>query len=371
MSVAQYTYLATDLVTNKILGELPVNGVSLDCQLNSAGNMSAGGHLSDKRIDDAEFIARTIPGRTAFWAIRENTIVWGGAILSRTYQSNGKSLSLTGQTFECYANRRFPREVIGTQTETLTMGQSAMIAYLWSEMQSTPHGSINVRAATPPPVDPSTTLTVNGYDLSTSYGDLITSVTQLANGPDWTIGWGMDQSGNPYKQLITGAPIGNTIDVTDLIVDYPGSVLNYSYTENASSGANNWWAVGDGTGATTTTGNATDPISLASGWPLWESVNNYSGVTVQSTINSHAQSDLTTFPMPFLTHSAQFVGEPTPSFGTYGLGDFCIVNVVDPRFPSPGQTFKVRVIGWSIQPPDEGNGTETITPVFDEPTGGQ
>jgi hypothetical protein len=364
---AQYTYLATDLVTDKILGELPINGVSLDCQLDSAGNMSAAGHLSDPRIDDGEFIARTVPGKTAFYAYRENQIVWGGIILSRTYQSEGKSLQLTGQTFECYAARRFPRSVIGTAVQNLSMGQCAMIDALWAQMQSV--SGINVQPADLPPVDPTTTLTINGYDLSTSYNDLITSIMQLSAGPDWTIAWTEDGNGLPQKKLVVGAPIGNTTDLTNLIVDYPGPVVGYTYTENASSGANEWWAVGDGTGAAVTTGVAKDANSLVSGWPLLESVNNYSGVTVQGTINAHATSDLKSLPMPLLTHSATLKGDSIPAFGTYGMGDYLVFNVTDPRFPN-GQTFSVRVIGWTIQPPDEGQGTEIISPVFDEPTGG-
>jgi hypothetical protein len=366
---AQYTYLATDLVSNAILGELPVNNVSLDCQLNQAGNMSAGGKLSDRRIGDDEFIARTVPGRTAFWAIRENQVVWGGIILSREYQSNGKSLTLTGQTFECYAYRRFPRAVIGkTVTQKLSMGRCAMINYLWGQLQSTQGGSIGVLDAAVPSVDPVTALTVNGYDLSTSNGNYIDSLTHLSDGPDWTIAWGIAPNGSPFKQLQVGVPIGNTIDLTDLEVDYPGSVMNYTYTENASEGANQWWGVGNGSGPGTVEGSATDWNNVDSGYPLWEGVNNYDGVTATATASAHAASDLQQHPMPQTTHAATFAGGTKPQFGSYGLGDYCIFNVKDERFPT-GQQIKVRVIGWTIQPPDEGQGVESINPVFDEPTG--
>lgn len=363
---ATYTYLATDLVTNQVLGELPVNNVTLDCQLNNAGNMQAGANLDDPRIDNTEFIARTTPGKTAFWAYRENQIVWGGIILSREYQSIGKALTLTGQTFECYPARRFPRSVLGTKTLAKSMGQSAMIDFLWSHMQSIANGSIGVLQANLPMNDPTTTLTINGYDLSTSYGDLITSVTQLTNGPDWTVTWTEDGHGLPLKQLVVNAPIGNTTDLTDLQVDYPSALVgDYTYTENASSGANQWWAVGDGSGATATVGEATN---VNSGYPLWESVNNYSGVTQQATINTHASSDLTSLPLPLVTHAADIIGDSFPQFGSYGLGDYVVFNVTDPRFPG-GTSFQVRAVGWSITPPDSANGVESIAMVFDEPTG--
>jgi hypothetical protein len=365
---AQYTYLATDLVTNAILGELPVNNVSLDCQLNSAGNLSAGMRLSDPRLENDDAIARTEPGKTAFWAIRENTVVWGGCILSREYQSDGKSVSLTGQTFECYAARRFPQDVIANAIQNLSLGQGATIDYLWSQLQSCANGSIGVAPANVPLVDPATTLTITGSDLSTSYGDLITSVTGLAGGPDYTIAWGIDQNGNLTKQLVVGTPIGNALGATDLTIDYPGPVKNYTYTENSSSGSNRWYAVGDGGTTTAVMGVSTDENSLASGYPLWCGVNNYSGVTVQSTINAHSASDLASSPMPLVTHAAELAGNGFPEFGSYGMGDYVVVNITDPRFKG-GFTFNVRAIGWSIQPPDEGQGVETINLVFDESTG--
>lgn len=366
---AAYNYLVTDLVTGTVLGELPVNNVDLDCQLNSAGNMSAGCRLSDKRIDSDELIARTTPGRTAFWTYRENQIVWGGILLTREYQSNGKSLSLTGQTFECYAARRFPRSVLGTTTLFMSAGQQEMINLLWQQLQSVTHGNIGVMLAPFPMVDPTTTLNVNGYDLSTSYNDLITSITQLTGGPDWTIAWTEDGNGLPQKQLVLGAPIGNPVGFADLEVDYPGPIKDYVYTENSSSGNNMWWATGDGTGATQTTGQAIDTNNLNSGYPIWEGVNNYSGVTAQSTINAHAATDLATFPVPLVTHAIELAGESFPEFGSYGMGDYVVANVTDPRFKSSA-TFDVRAIGWSIQPPDEDSGTETISIVFDEATGG-
>ena len=366
---AQYTYLATNLVSGTILGELPVNNVSLDSQLNSAGHMSAGMRMDDPRVDNVELLARTTPGKTAFWAYRENQIVWGGIMLTREYQSSGKSLTLTGQTFECYASKRFPRSVIGTAVQNLSMGQCAMIDYLWQQLQSIPHGTIGVVPANVPMVDPTTTLSINGWDLSTSYSDLINRVTTLNAGPDWTIVWNQDGSGNPYAQLVVGAPIGNPVGATDLVVDYPGPIANYVYTENASSGNNQWWSSGDGTGTTQLTGLATDSNSLSSGYPLYEGVNSYSGVTNQVTADAHASADLKNYPMALITHAVQLKGDVFPQFGSYGLGDYVVCNVTDPRF-STGSVFKVRAVGWSVQPPDEGQGTEKVQLVFDEATGG-
>jgi hypothetical protein len=367
--VAHYTYLATDLVTNKVLGELPVNNASLDCQLNKPGNMSSGMHMDDKRINNDELLARTTPGKTAFWAYRENQIVWGGVVLTREYQSNGKSLVLTGQTFECYPARRFPRSVLGITTQNLTMGQGAGINYLIQQLQSIASGNIGILPANVPLVDTSISFTINGYDLATSYDDIIQSIVTRSAGPDYTIAWQEDGNGLPQKLLVVGTPIGNPVGQTDLTVDYPGPVVDYIYNENSSSGNNQWWAVGDGDGAAAIVGSAGDANAFTSGYPIWEGVNQYSGVTDQATISSHAQSDLFSLDIPLVTHHVDLFGNAFPTFGSYGMGDYVVVNVTDPRFPG-GSTFKVRAIGWTISPPDEGSGTEQVALVFDEATGG-
>jgi hypothetical protein len=251
----------------------------------------------------------------------------------------------------------------------LNQGQCSIIDALWTQLQGVPNGSIGVLSSNSlPAVDTVVQLTINGYDLSTSYDALIQSILASSTGPDYTIIWFEDGHGSPQARLVSQSPIGNPVGITDLVVDYPGSVIDYMYNENASSGNNQWWAVGDGDGAAAIVGSAVSTPSLTSGYPIWEGVNNYNGVTSQTTINAHASSDLFSIPVPLVTHNVDLAGDAFPAFGTYGMGDYVKVNVTDPRFPR-GSSFSVRVIGWTIQPPDEGQGNEQITLVFDEATG--
>ena len=382
MSVPQYTYLCTDLITNQVLGEIPVYGVSLDCQLNTPGNMSASANLDDPRIGNADFVARTIPGRTAFWAYRDNQIVWGGIIWSRQWVAQGKAFTFTGQTFESYATRRYPKSWIGSQVYVYNnVGQCKVINDLWRALQSVQYGNIGVRGVTSlPNYDFARQVTINGWDLSTSFDDIIQAVLSFSNSPDYTITWTEDGNGLPIKQLQVAPIIGNQISTTDLVVDFPGSVANYLYNENAATGNTVWWAVGDGSGAQQDVGAAQATALLKQGYPLLEGVNTYSGNTVLNpnapgitstvTLDQYAQADLATFPILYPTHSADLFGERPPTFGTYGLGDYAVFHVQDGRFPY-GATFTLRVIGWSVQPPDSGSGVEDITLVFgaQTPTG--
>ena len=366
---ANYTYLATDLVTNQVLGELPVSGVTLDCQLNLAGNMTATGNLSNPQIADSDFISRTIPGRTAFWAYRNTQIVWGGIIWTRQWEAKGKVFSFTGQTFESYASRRFPHGWLGTGQRTYIEAQCKIINAMWNGMQSVAHGTIGVMVPVDTNVnDTQRTITVNGWDLSTSFDDIIQAILQYSDGPDYTIAWSEDGNGLPIKTLITAPRIGNMISNTDLIVDYPGGIQDYFYTEDASSGNNQWWATGDGSGVATATAVATDNNSLNSGWPLLEGVQSFSGTADSPSLLARANSTLKSQGMPLVVHAINMTGNASPPFGSYNMGDYVTANVEDSRFPQ-GAVFNVRVIGWSIVPPDTGGGVETITLVFDESTG--
>lgn len=386
--VAQYTYLATDLVTNRVLGELFPNTIgTLDCQLDTPGNMSASFNLDTVGIRNEDVIACTIPGRTSFWAYRNNQIVWGGIIWTRDYASLTKTLSVTGQTFESYAARRYPRSYQGNSTLVYRgWRQARVIEDLWHRMQSVPHGSIGVRPqgnSNAIPGDSFVTVTVDGFNLSNTVETIIQDIVKQPKGPDYTITWGEDGNGIPTKQLAYGFPIARPASVSNFVVDYPGPIQSYDFLENASVGNNFWWAVGDipaspagrapfipaGTPAGAASsipviGGWQNAFSLNAGWPILEGVETYGGTNLNQLIG-RAQADINQYPVPLVTHATTLTGSDWPQFGSYQLGDYAIINIIDPRYPS-GYTFTKRIIGWSIQPPDAGSGAETITLVYDD-----
>jgi hypothetical protein len=369
MAPPQYTFLTTDLITNRVLGEIPVSGVTLDCQLNTPGNMSANANLDDPRISNSDFIACTIPGRTSFWAYRGGKIVWGGIIWSRQWTTQGKAFALTGQTFESYALRRFPYSWQGTNIVTYTNGQCFIINDLWAKLQGVKYGNIGVMPAQPTPslLDVQRIVEVDGFDLSTSVDDIIQSLVAFNNGPDYTITWPTDANGLPLKQLVLGVQLGNPISQTDLSLDFPGgTVQNYVFLENAAAGNNLWYATGSGSDASQVVGTATDLTTLTAGYPLLEGVDTANtDVSDVPTLQAYAAADLTALPVPYKTLSATLNGTKFPMFGTYNLGDYVNMHMVDGRFPQ-GVTHHRRVTGWTITPPDSANGVEQVTLVLSD-----
>ena len=139
-----YRYLFADLLTNNILGELPLTGVSFNQQLNQAGTLTGRLLLSGLSGFQFNVDASTIPGRCALYVDRDDQIVWGGIILGREYNSNSQSLNLTAREFESYfERRRITSDVVFTNTDQLTIAQS-----LFNTAQAAPFGDIGVIVGT-------------------------------------------------------------------------------------------------------------------------------------------------------------------------------------------------------------------------------
>lgn len=370
---AVYTYLAQDLMSGTILNELPLHGVNFDRQLNKAGNMGASSSLDNRRLSNDDLLEATTPGKTALYIYREDKIVWGGIIWSRWYQSQGKALQFSAQTWESYAYRRIFRGD-GTHKVTITDAQCRIIQTLWTDLQwSDPRGNIQVLGANVfPASDVTRTYVFDPYSFAT-YGSTIDDITDnFDDSCEFFIDTYEDGYGNPVKQLKFGYPrLGNIVQFTDLVIDYPGNILNYYHTENVSDAANRAFATGDAAGDVTADGTGDSTVvtwgvseNVTPGYPLLESVNNHSGVTDQTTINSHAVSDLASKPVPTITHTFDLDPVQDPVFGTYGLGDDARVQITDARFPE-GTDDTVRVVGWSVKP-GESDGTESISLVLQE-----
>jgi hypothetical protein len=374
---AIYTYLTQDLLSGVTLNELPLHGVTFDRQLNKAGNMGASSSLDNARLDNDDLLAATTPGKTALYIYRENKIVWGGIIWSRWYQSQGKALQFSAQTFESYAARRIFRGD-GRTKVTINKAQCQIIQDCWTDLQwSDPRANIQVLGATKFPAnDVVRTYVLDPYAFAT-YSTTIEDITDnYDNSAEYYIDVNEDGNGNITKQLVFGYPrVGNIVSQTNLIIDYPGNILNYYYTENVSDATNRAFATGDADGTITIQpvpgptpgddstaviwGVAEDPLSFASGYPLLDSTKSYSGVIDQNTINAHARSDVASKPTPTITHTFEIDPVQDPVFGTYGIGDDAHVQIRDSRFPD-GLDTVVRVVGWSVTP-GESDGVEQVS----------
>lgn len=360
--MAVYTYLAADLRTNQVLDELPLHGVSLDRIINKPGNFGGSSNLDNDILDNDSLKAATTPGRTALYVYRDDLIVWGGIIWSRVYQSQAKSIQLTAQTFESYAWRRIFRP---GKKIVYNEAQCSIIRKLWQDLQDFEFANIGVqlpRTSLLPTGDIVREMTVQPWHFKT-YGQYIDDpLMGFSNSPEWTIEC-FEEGGTPTKRLNIGYPrLGAPLEFTELVLSYPGNILNYYWTENTADSANRTWATGDGDEAAIKVGFAQNLSSMNAGYPVLDSVINHAGVTKQTTIDSHARKDLTKLGIPRLSQQFQVSAEESPVFGTYSIGDDALLEIEDPW--AGNLSSSVRVVGWSVTPSSSEN-VEEVSLVLD------
>jgi len=102
---ASYRYFVTDLITNQVIGELPMTGVSYGKALKDAGEFS-GTIPVTTQTKVLSLYASTMPGKTGLYVVRNGVCVWGGILWTRSYNVVGKTLDITATEFTSYYHHR-------------------------------------------------------------------------------------------------------------------------------------------------------------------------------------------------------------------------------------------------------------------------
>lgn len=100
-----YRYITTDLVSNRILAEVPFSGVSYGLAVGGAGDFT-GSVFVDSESKKYNLYNSTMPGKTALYILRNDECVWGGIIWSREYDIEARSLAVSGLEFTSYFHHR-------------------------------------------------------------------------------------------------------------------------------------------------------------------------------------------------------------------------------------------------------------------------
>ena len=201
-----YRYLFADLLTNEIIAELPLTGVSFTQQLNQAGTFQ--GHLLLSGINSYGYNvdASTQPARNAVYVDRDGVLVWGGIIWARTYNSSAQTLSLTAREFESYFEKR-----LITTTQAYTNQDQLIIARdLINNAQAAPYGDIGVIVGT----ETSGVLVDRVFYNYEKKGvwQAIKDLSNQDNGFDFNITVDYDPLTNvPTKTLVLGYPRTGTV----------------------------------------------------------------------------------------------------------------------------------------------------------------
>ena len=354
-----YRYLFADLLTNEIIGELPLTGVSFTQQLNQAGTFQ--GHLLLSGINSAAFNVdtSTIPGRCALYVDRDGRLVWGGVIWGREYNSTAQTLAFSAREFESYfERRRITQDVAFDNIDQLTIAQT-----LVNNAQSATNGNIGVIVGSET-CGVTISRTYYYYELKTVYGAL-QDLSRGQNGFDFNIDVKYID-GVPSKVLELGYPQYGTLysptNPAAPVFEFPaGNMVEYVYPEDGSIAANTVYALGAGSNEGKLIETYQVASFLADGWPLLEDQGNYSDVTDAAYLAQIAQAQALAHAYPPTTLKVVVPAYADPVYrSTYEIGYQARVIITDNRFPNTLDAI-YRIVGLSVQPGEDGPERVTIT----------
>lgn len=358
-----YTYLFCDLLTDAVLAELPLSGVTYSTELNGIGTLSAVVPYADDTLPlDPE--AATVPGRTSLYVDRDGVIVWAGIVWTREIVKGGKAIQAA--EFLSYYTRRYVKTTLSTDTsllldtdyvpdgQRLYTDQKYIVWSLLRYAHAQPNGDIGISTSllTAPAHGVARTISYFGFERPEIY-KAISELASADNGFDFGIevGWNPVANNNPptrYRRARTWFPRrGRTAAQSGLVFVKGGpgsSILDYDWPEDGTASATEVSAVGDGTGEARVTSVRQDTDRLASGWPLLEQVTSYDGVIDQVQLDGMASAELTARSSAQTQPTFTVAADEDPVFGTYSVGDEALF-VIDPEPTTPaGREGVLRIV---------------------------
>ena len=365
-----YRYLLADLVTNRVLAELPLTGVNFGQQLNAAGTMTA--HLLVSGVNTAglNVLNGSIPGRTAIYVDRNGILVWGGVLWQREYGSTDQSIKLTAREFLSYFERRRITTGSGTAYGALAytgIDQLQIAQSLISNAQSAPSGNIGLLYNQDPLSTSTSGITLSrvyyNYEVKTVF-NAVSDLSKQTNGFDFEISVYYDGGGNPAKSFNTYYPRSGVMysatNPNAPVFELGGNISEYTYLEDGSKAVNQIYALGAGSNEGKLISIANSASKLSSGWALLEDQANYSDITDPTVLSGLATGQINAVSYPPITLKVVAPPYVNPTFGTYEVGDEVRVRIIDAFFPK-GYDAIFRIIGLSVAPGEDGPERITLT----------
>lgn len=355
--MSEYRYLFYTLLNAQPTVELPLYGTNFSRLLNKAGDGNYTCHLGDENFSDADIIDGTRAGATQLVVERNKVLVWMGINWVRTWQEQSETFQFYGQTHESFLYSQLIEETLTFTNED----QRNIVIQLVEHMQAKPGADIGIVLPDQFPANDPDAIkrTVTFYDYEGwTYGKAIDYMVNYDEGLDWTIepSWGPNDSPQLLLRVdnVIGAPEDSD---TSPVFDYPGSIKNFWFPENASKGAVTTIGFGKGEGSSIVRSKVTDASLLSLGYPDLQRVYTNKDVSVQETLDSQTKAANDVNKVPIITPTVQMniVEDVMP--GSWSLGDFVRLNIQSRRFPN-GLDLATRAIGWTLDPPDRESAEE-------------
>jgi hypothetical protein len=361
--MAVWRYVARDLRTGTLLGELPLGGASLGQLLNRPGDLQAvidlgaRSSLTSQRITQG-LIDGTLCARTVIWCQRDNRLFDGYIVWDRLKPIEGRLWQLLGMSLLSY----FDHRTISSFKNYVGVDQHDIARDLITFAQGMPGGNIGIVNNTTNDSGVLRDRTYLAFERR-NLGEALRDLAEVQNGSDFWIDVALVNQ-LPQATFRLGYPRkGQSQTQNHLLFTLGRMMRDYSLEERGSEFANRVHGIGAGEGTDKLVRTRTDSSSINQGYPLLERVISHIDVSVESTLFSHIDRDLAEHSTVPETWTA--VVEPDDEsipFGSWTVGDdarFVIPAGADGRFPAGADVVK-RIVGQTIQPGDDG-GPDTVT----------
>lgn len=359
----EYTYRFANLLSDSDLAEVELTNVKFDRRIIQPGAFAATIPVTNRDI--ATQVKKIVPAKTIVHVYRDADI-WGTYIIwqmkVRSSSRGPVVVDLQGATLESW----FYRRIIDVDLSYDNVDQFDIARALvnnaqvgWFPYES--NSDLNIIYQS----NDSGVLRDRSYYLAdaASVGQRLEELAAVDNGFEYMISTYVDvDAGSRIREFVLATELGS--ENLDVLFTYPGSILSYDITYDATDAGTAWWTRGD-----TINDDATQtsfplmteaPVMadlwLESGFPHLDRVVDYSSVTVLDTLEDYAawwrdnHSGVAAVPVvEIATSGASTIIPPT------ALGTTARFTIVDEFFALGDFSSENRVIGIEVTPPERGN----------------
>lgn len=373
----EYTYRFANVLSDSDVAELELSNVKFDRRIIQPGAFSA--TITVTNLDTAEQVKKIVPAKTLVHVYRDADI-WGTYIIwSMTMRSNprsGVTVSLSGATLESWFYHRIVDADLTFNDEDQFDIARELVAQAqtgWTPYENNADLKIISQS------------NLSGFERDrqyytaegTSVGQRLEELANVDNGFEYIIHTYYDPDSNArIREMVLSNSLSS--ENNPVVFTYPGSILSYDITYDATEAATAWWARGDTVDedlSDTSRPLITTAPVLATEWldnafPHLDKVVDYSSVIVLDTLVQYANwwkdnhSGVQAVPV-FEINTTDTPTLITPT----ALGTDAQVTVIDEMFglgtAGPEFSYQNRIIGIEVSPPQRG-GAETIRLVIEQ-----
>ncbi len=379
--MADWTYQLADLRTGAVTADIELTCVRISQRLNAAGTMN-GTWAVPRNWAGGSPAVLTTPARTMIVAFRDGRPMYGGIVWTRRPDSAKQSIEIGSSDWWSYFDHRFVLPTFipdGTTTQTAQLNttfgqveQNDIARQLLAQAQAHVGGDLGIVPDT----------TVSGILRDRTYAghelvDIATAFKQLAeviSGPDIMFGVSpeLDANGRVVKIMRIGSPrLGQ--EGSPHVFELGSNVLDYTFNSDGTRMVTRQFASGEGVEAGQLIAVAEDDTRYAEGWPLLEQETNFSGVSLDATLQEHAVAELRRNTLPVVTPSlvvdasgrAAAGNKVFPAAGEFEAGDEVRVVLKD-WFFKDGVDTVCRIVAIDYEPDGTETASITLNPIADD-----